>query len=311
MIIKPYTDSDFPEYLRLRNELDIHGQVESEDDQRTALSLPWMAPERDILMVFDGAAAVGYARANKNTSPDANRHFFNVSVAERFQDDRKLIDDLIARCEARIAEIAKDYGDIPLRIRTGCYDEETWFADAAERNGYELIRYYARMDLNDLVSLQEPTPPEGVKIRKFERDAETPELVDVFNRGFEGHFEHEPESLDNFEVYLKTHWYQPENVFVAETGGELVGVNWNYLNPEPEADGLTWGIVEDIAVVPEWRGKGLGRALIRGGQLTLRAAGAERICLWVDYANPFGAKKLYYSEGYVDRYISRSYAKDE
>lgn len=43
----------------------------------------------------------------------------------------------------------------------------------------------------------------------------------------------------------------------------------------------------------------------------LREAGAERICLWVDYANPFGAKKLYYSEGYVDRYISRSYAKDE
>ncbi len=42
-----------------------------------------------------------------------------------------------------------------------------------------------------------------------------------------------------------------------------------------------------------------------------KAAGAERICLWVDFANPFGAKKLYYSEGYVDRYVSHAYAKDE
>jgi hypothetical protein len=47
------------------------------------------------------------------------------------------------------------------------------------------------------------------------------------------------------------------------------------------------------------------------GQLALWEAGAERICLWVDYANPFGAKKLYYSEGYVNRYIISSYVKDK
>jgi|GEM_PF-1907819 len=311
MEIKPYTEADFADYLRLGNELDIHGQVESEDDLRTALSLPWVEPEKDIVLVFDGGVAVGYAKVNRNSSPDVNRHNIGVNGITRLQNDDALIDELIARCEARVDEIARDYGDLPLRIRTWCYEEEQWYTRAAERNGYELIRYFARMDLNDLKTLKEPDVPEGVAIRRFNREKETPELVDAFNRGFEGHFEFEPESVETFKVYLDTHWYQPENVFVADANGELVGISWNYLNPEPEADGLTWGIVEDLAVVPEWRGKGLGRTLIRHGQLALREGGAERICLWVDYANPFGAKKLYYSEGYVDRYISRSYAKDE
>jgi mycothiol synthase len=311
MEIKPYTETDFDEYLHLLNELDIHGQVESEDDLRTALSLPWVEPEKDIVLVFDGDVAVGYAKVNRNSSLDVNRHNIGVNGITRLQNDDALIDELIARCEARVDEIARDYGDLPLRIRTWCYEEEQWYTQAAERNGYELIRYFARMDLNDLETLKEPNVPEGVVIRKFDRERETPEFLDAFNRGFEGHFEHEPESLENFEVYLNTNWYQPDNVFAAEADGGLVGVCWNYLNPEPEADGLTWGIVEDLGVVPEWRGKGLGRALIRRGQLALRDAGAERICLWVDYANPFGAKKLYYTEGYEDRYIIRSYAKDE
>jgi mycothiol synthase len=310
MEIKPYTETDFNEYLCLLNELDIYGQVEAEDDVRTALTLPWITPGKDVMLVFDGGAAVGYARVHRNSSPDINRHRFGMNVVERLHDDA-LLDELIARCEARIGEIADEYGNVPLRIRTGCYEEETWYADAVERNGYELIRYYARMDLNDLETLKEPNAPEGVVIRKFDRGSETPEFLDAFNRGFEGHFEHEPESLENFEVYLNTNWYQPDNVFAAEADGKLVGVCWNYLNSEREADGLIWGIVEDLGVVSEWRGKGLGRALIRRGQLALREAGAESICLWVDYANPFGAKKLYYSEGYVDRYIIRSYAKDE
>ncbi len=51
--------------------------------------------------------------------------------------------------------------------------------------------------------------------------------------------------------------------------------------------------------------------MIGSGRRCTSSAGAERVCLWVDYANPFGAKNLYYGEGFVDRYISRIYAKDE
>jgi predicted aldo/keto reductase-like oxidoreductase len=58
-------------------------------------------------------------------------------------------------------------------------------------------------------------------------------------------------------------------------------------------------------------GRALGQALIRACMLGLQMKGAQKICLWVDYANPHGARQQYYSEGYVDKYIEVSYRKDE
>jgi len=311
MEIKTYTDADFAEYLRLRNELDVHGQVESAEDLRAELSLPWVKPEEDVFLVFDKGAGVGCAAVRRNSDPGLNRHYFDISLIKELQKNGPFVDELINLCEERIKGISAERGETAVQIRAFCYDENKWLADGYERNGYELIRYYARMDLNDPGTLKEPDAREGVTIRNFERERETPAFVEALNRGFDGHFEHTPEPPENFDVYFNTHWYRPDLVFVAETGGELVGVCWTLMMLERQADGLVWGVVEDLAVVPEWRGKGLGRGLLRRGQLALRGAGAEKICLWVDYANPFGAKKLYYSEGYVDRYITRSYAKDE
>jgi len=308
--IRNYTESDLAELARLGNELDLYGQVETEEDVRTMLSLPKSEPEEDILIVTDGDNPIGYALVSRNRDMVVNRHRFNIQLPDKLYDDNVLFDELVIRCEARIREVAEEYGDKPLKMKTWCYEEEKKQVAALERNGYENVRFFARMDLNDISELHEPESYDNITIRLFDRAKETEAFAEAMNRGFEGHYEHHAEPVEMYEVYLDTHWYQPENVFVAEAGGELVGVCWNYLNGEPEADGHIWGVVQDLAVIPEWRGKGLGRALIRRGHLALRDNGAQRICLWVDYSNPFGAKKLYYSEGYVDRYISKAYAKE-
>ncbi|MCP4229794.1 MAG: GNAT family N-acetyltransferase [bacterium] len=310
MQIRNYTENDFADILRIGNELDLHGQIETEDDQRVALSLPRSEPGKDIFIVVDSDETVGYARVSRNRDMKVNRHNFNMFAPGDLYDNSTIIDELIGRCEARIREIAAEYGDKTLKIKSWCYEEEEKVAAALERNDYENVRFFARMDLNDISNLPESKPYDDVTIRLFDRAKETEAFAEAMNRGFEGHYEHHAEPVEMYEVYLDTHWFQPENVFVAEGDGELVGVCWNYLNPGPEADGFIWGVVSDLAVIPVWRGKGLGRALIRRGHLALREHGAEKICLWVDYANPFGAKKLYYSEGYTDRYISVAYAKD-
>jgi len=309
--IRNYTEADFADILRIGNELDLYGQLETEEDQLTALTLPKSEPEKDIFIITDGPETVGYARVSRNRDMVVNRHNFNIFVPGGLYDNNALIDELITRCEARIREVAAEYGDMPLKMKSWCYEDEKKLAAALERSGYENVRFFARMDLNDPTNLPEPAPYDGVTIRLFDRERETAEFAEAMNRGFEGHYEHHAEPVEMYETYFDTHWYQPENVFVAEAEGKLVGVCWNYLNPQPEGDGFIWGTVQDLAVIPEWRGKGLGRALIRRGHLALREHGAERICLWVDYSNPFGAKKLYYSEGYVDKYISKAYAKEE
>lgn len=310
MEIKPYDEGDFDDYLRLANELDRQGRAVTAEDLRTAFELPWVDPTQDVALVVEGAEAVGYARVARSSDAALNRHQFDVNVAERMRADAALLDELIARCEGRIREAAPAYAG-PLQLRTGCYDDEAWCAAAVERNGYKLVRYFARMDHDEPAAVAPAAPVADATVRLFERDRETPALVDAFNRGFEGHFEFHRMNVERFEFFFNSHWFQADKTFVAEAGGEIVALCLNRLEPQPQADGVVWGIVQQLAVVPAWRGKGLGRALLRRGVRALREAGAERVCLWVDYANPFGAKELYYGEGFVDRYISRIYAKDE
>ena len=310
MEIKPYVEQDFDDYLRLANALDRQGRVTTAEDFRTAFELPWVDPTRDVVLVVEGAEPVGYARVWRSSDAALNRHRFDFNVAGRLRGDAALLDELIAWCEGRIREAASSYAG-PLKIRTGCYDDEDWCAVSLERHGYGLIRYYARMDHNKPAAVAAPDEAPGVTVRLFDAERETAALVDAFNRGFEGHFEFYPMTVEQFDFFFDSHWFQADKTFVAEAGDEMVGLCLNRVEPEEQADGFRWGVVQQLAVVPAWRGRGLGRALLRLGVRTLREAGAERVYLWVDYGNPFGAKQLYYHEGFVDRYISRTYGKDE
>jgi predicted N-acetyltransferase YhbS len=309
MEIRPYTDRDFDSYLRLRNELDRFGQVVTAAEFRASFDFPNVDPGRDIFFVVERDAPVGFGRLYLNPEKKLNRHWFHLRLPERLQGETSLLADLIAECEGRLRRAAAAY-EGPLQLRASCYDVERWYAAAFERGGYEFIRYFARMDLRDL-AVEPAVVPAEVTLRRFDRSREAAAFVAAFNRGFEGHFEFYPQTLEQFEMFFDSLWFQADKAFVAEAGGEIVGLDLNRLEAEPQADGFAWGLVQQLAVVPAWRGKGLGRALLRRGLETLREAGAERAYLGVDYANPFGAKDLYYGEGFVDRYVSRAYAKDE
>ena len=310
MEIKNYRDEDFFTYLRLNNDLDPFGQLSSEEDLRQDLTMPKVNPHLNIFLVWDGDKAIGYLRVYQNRGGTVNRHYHRFELETPYISSTTLLDELIRQAEERITTVSIEYKD-PLRIRAGCYSVQEEHIKAYERNGYVFNRYYARMDLHDLSTLKPPQVPTGVTIRPYNPADEGEKYVDAFNLGFEGHFEHRPMTYQEYYDYTQTIWFQPQLMLVAEKDGTFIGVSWNYFNKVAEADGYLWGIVKELGVIPEWRGKSLGRALIRHGMLALRDAGSQKICLWVDYANPHGAKQLYYSEGFVDRYIDVTYAKDE
>jgi ribosomal protein S18 acetylase RimI-like enzyme len=308
--IKPYCNADFHHLLRLMNELDIYGQLYSEEELRADLTLLKVEPEKNYFLVIEDGEPVGYARIWRNRDGTINRHHLRIGLPAHLQESDDLFDRLIIRLEERTAEIAGEYSD-PLQIRASCYQEQKNHVKAFERHGYSLNRYFARMDLNDLSILKPPETPAGVILRTLSFETELDKAVDCLNQGFSGHFEFVPLTVEEYKEYMDTPQFQPQLMFVAERNGEFIGICFNKIPPIPEADGFLWGVVDDLAIVPRWRGKGLGRALIRYSMLALRKGGAQKICLWVDYDNPFGAKKLYYSEGFVDRYITVSYAKNE
>jgi GNAT superfamily N-acetyltransferase len=87
---------------------------------------------------------------------------------------------------------------------------------------------------------------------------------------------------------------------VAEAGPRPVGAAWVRFFP---ADGPAYGFVSadvpelTIGVTAPWRGRGVGRALLRAVAAAAEQAGTTRISLSVERRNP--ARGLYLSEGYA------------
>ncbi|MEQ4204445.1 GNAT family N-acetyltransferase [Actinopolymorpha sp. B9G3] len=92
----------------------------------------------------------------------------------------------------------------------------------------------------------------------------------------------------------------------TDTGSGSIGTGpvpigaawWRYFSSAEPGYGYVADDVPEIgiAVVASWRGRGLGRALLRGIADRARAAGVSRLSLSVERANP--AARLYASEGY-------------
>jgi GNAT superfamily N-acetyltransferase len=86
---------------------------------------------------------------------------------------------------------------------------------------------------------------------------------------------------------------------VAEAGGEPAGAAWLRFLPESDPGyGFVAADVPElsIGVMPAWRGRGLGRTLLRALAGQARAAGIPKISLGVERKN--FARQLYLSEGY-------------
>jgi GNAT superfamily N-acetyltransferase len=94
---------------------------------------------------------------------------------------------------------------------------------------------------------------------------------------------------------------------IAETGGEPIGAAWLRFFPvsEPGYGFVAAGIPElTVGVAAPWRGRGVGRALLRAIAGQARSAGVAQISLSVERKN--FAQKLYLSEGY--RVVGPGYA---
>jgi GNAT superfamily N-acetyltransferase len=86
---------------------------------------------------------------------------------------------------------------------------------------------------------------------------------------------------------------------IAEAGGSPVGAAWLRFHPvtDPGYGFIAADVPElTIGVVAGWRGRGVGRSLLRAVAARAAAAGIRRISLSVERRNL--ARDLYLSEGY-------------
>jgi mycothiol synthase len=143
-----------------------------------------------------------------------------------------------------------------------------------------------------------PVVPERLRMRSWGSDVDLERYVAFANASFESH----PTPL-GLTVELARHVsllpeFDPEGILLVSSDDDPdVFVGYAKVELFPATDGAPAGYIAQIGVVPAWRGRGLGRALLRWGVAHLRSRGAAEIELSVEAENDT-ATRLYHSEGF-------------
>jgi mycothiol synthase len=142
--------------------------------------------------------------------------------------------------------------------------------------------------------LEEPAWPEGIAARRF-RPGEERRVHEATNAAFAEEWYFDPLPFDEWwRRKTGRPTFAPELWWLAEDGDELAGFSLNGWSSSGEPQ---CGWVDSLGVLPGYRRRGLGAALLRQSFRDLRDRGATRVGLGVDAQNETGAVRLYEGVG--------------
>jgi mycothiol synthase len=149
-------------------------------------------------------------------------------------------------------------------------------------NGYEKAWDFWLMGV-DLDDPPEPVWPEGISVRTFS-EADAVAVKALLDEAYAAEPHHTPLSIEHWRTFmLGDPSYDPSVWFLAVAGEEIVGAALNWKE----------GYVKDLVVHPDWRRRGLGKALMQQTFAEFACRGIPRVTLKVDSINPTQAWLLY------------------
>jgi mycothiol synthase len=160
-------------------------------------------------------------------------------------------------------------------------------APFAAANGYAKAWEVWLMGIDLPAEVAEPQWAEGVRVRTF-REEDAHEVKELLDLAYKDEFHHHPVPFEEWRHFmLDDPMYDPEAWFLAVADGKIVGaaLNWDE------------GYIKDLVVHPDWRGRGLGKALVLQTFREFSHRGIPRVTLKTDSNNPTGAWRLYERAG--------------
>jgi mycothiol synthase len=282
-VIRPARMAEIEAAADLLNEHSrrLHGV---DDQPASELLQYWQSPdvdfENDVLLAegSDGSL-VGYA--------DLGVHGEHVWLDVRAIEDEAL-PVLVEAIEKRAATKKPaanliGYGSEPDRALRAVY----------EAAGYRLIRSSLRMEVGLEDELPAPEWPAGFTVRTM-RQGEDERIYEGHMTSFADSWMFNREPLEIWRHwFIKDAAFDPSLWFLAEHGDDLAGIA---LTRAAENElGLGW--VRVLGVMPGYRRRGLGQALLRHTFSEYARRGFDRVGLGVDAENPTGAVGVYERAG--------------
>jgi mycothiol synthase len=298
-IYRPPMERDVPGGLETRpaRERDLDDVVRVIEAADGALGLPpepireeltwlWHLPtidlERDTRILRDGDALIAYGEAIWKHPDEGGPLDLSVRVHPDYRGGG--IGSWLLTWGERLAGERGSDG-----VRAFAADRDASAHHLLRLRGYVHVRsgFTMRMDLE---ADEDPgAPPPGVSIRRYE-DADERVLYEVDQASFAEHWGFRPTSLESFNEELHGEDWDPSLVFLAQANGTTVGYVVSFLFE-------MCGYVGSLGVLKEWRGRGIGKALLRRAFAELAGRGSREVRLGVDAQNVHGAVALYEGVG--------------
>ncbi|MBF8193264.1 GNAT family N-acetyltransferase [Nonomuraea sp. K274] len=261
------------------------------DDVADGLVEPDFDRDKDGWLVYDaGGGLVGWAWACR--VGDSDRVIIEVIVRPGASG---LADELWDIVIERARELGAERGHDGVTVDVDVYRADLAKRTQAEGRGFEPGTSYHRMRIDHADPVQPPEPLPGLTLRTGEDEETRREAHLVYQEGFAEHF-----------GFVKTdydHWYARRQgmsvndwsqltlaLFDGRPAGVVIGGD-DFVSDED------CGYVATLTVLPEFRGRGLGRFLLLHAFAADAARGRKGTILHVDANNTTPALGLYESAG--------------
>lgn len=255
---------------------------------------------RDCALVELDGAVVAYCRASWQPMADGTRQvdcILNVEPGARgIGIEELLLDHAQRRAAVHVAKAGPDVATRVLGFATG---RDPDLRRHLEARGFTLVRRYAQLvrpSLDHIPNLPIPRPFEIRPIDPLDV-AMHRRVFDADARAFADSYGQEATSEAQWAAFVEAPNFDPTLWRVAFDGEAIAGQILNFMD-EPREDGTRLGMTEAISVQPEYRRRGLARALLAESLRAVRDAGATSAGLGVDTQNPNEAFTLYESLGF-------------
>ena len=136
--------------------------------------------------------------------------------------------------------------------------------------------------------------PRGFFLRAFRLGQDEEVLTQLQNSAFGQHWGFCPNTVDEISARVRFKRCDPEGIIFVVDGSRPAGYNWT-MRECNEAGSVGW--VSMTGVHPDYRGRGLGTAVVVTGMEYLKAKGVDGIELEVDSEN-VPARELYLKLGF-------------
>ncbi len=315
-VIRPYREEDIPAIVALQNAIDAAyklGEGISEEDLRLRLKSPRFDPARQIMVVegslrdgmplgmLSGSGSVSY---EDDESTQERIYYPRVMVhpgAEGRGLERVIANELIGIARVLEAEREQEPARAP-RVKAWVREEMTAIIGMWKDANFREVRQFWNMARPLDVPIDEPQPIDGVNIRSYKRPEDNVRARTAFDNSFADHWDHHPIPQEDWDHRASSSSMRPELSWLAEVEENPDNIAGFCIcaisDEENKRRKCCEGWIELLGTTRDWRRKGLGRALLLHGLLSLRSAGMDTALLGVDSESPTGANRLYESVGF-------------